>query len=92
MQVKFETIGLINWYDSEKGYGVLQNLHDHREYFIHQSKIGKQYKTMLKEGDVVMFTPDFDQKRNREIAVNIRYLNNPPDLKWSGPRRQSHSE
>lgn len=82
MQVKFEIIGLINWYDSEKGYGVLQNLHDHREYFIHQSKIGKQYKTMLKEGDVVMFTPDFDQKRNREIAVNIRYLNNPPDLKW----------
>lgn len=82
MQEKFETIGIINWYDNEKGYGVLQNLHDHREYFIHQSKIGKQYKTMLKEGDIVMFAPDFDQKRNREIAVNIRYLNNSPDLKW----------
>lgn len=82
MHNKFETLGIINWYDGEKGYGVLQNLHDHREYFIHQSKVGNQYKTILKEGDIVVFSPDFDQKRNREIAINIRYLNNSQDLKW----------
>lgn len=82
MSNTFETIGIIKWYDREKGYGVLQNIHDQREYFIHQSKIWSKYKSLLKEGDIVMFAPDFDQKRNREIAINIRYLNNPPDLKW----------
>lgn len=77
-----KAIGIVNWYDIEKGFGVLQSIHDNREYFIHQSKIGSQYKTMLKEGDIVIFTPDFDKKRNRDIAINIRYFYDSPDLKW----------
>jgi cold shock CspA family protein len=83
MHNKFETIGIVNWYDKEKGYGVLKNIHDNREYFIHQSKLRGQYKIILEEGDIVMFAPDYDQKRNREIAINIRYFNNTPDLKWA---------
>ncbi len=75
MQNKFETIGIVDWYDKEKGYGVLKNIHDQREYFIHQSRLGSQYKQLLAEGDIVIFAPNFDQKRNREIASDIRYFN-----------------
>ena len=74
MQNKFETIGIVDWYDKEKGYGVLKNIHDHREYFVHQSKLRSQYKNVLAEGDIVLFAPDYDQKRNREIATDIHYF------------------
>ncbi len=76
MQKKLETIGIVDWYNKEKGYGVLKNLHDQREYFIHQSKLKGQYKQSLPEGYIVLFSPDYDQKRNREIATNIHFFNN----------------
>lgn len=83
MENKFETIGIVDWYDKEKGYGVLKNIHDQREYFIHQSKLGSQYKRLLAEGEIVLFTPNYDQKRNREIATNIHYLNKTSNIQWA---------
>lgn len=83
MDNKFETIGIVDWYDKEKGYGVLKNIHDQREYFIHQSKLGSQYKQLLAEGDLVIFSPNFDQKRNREIATNLHYLNKTHNVQWA---------
>lgn len=78
-----ETIGIVDWYDKDKGYGVLKNVHDKRGYFIHQSKLSSQYKRLLAEGDIVMFVPDYDQKRNREIATNIRYFNKLSAIQWA---------
>lgn len=83
MQEKFETIGIVDWYDKEKGYGVIKNIHDQREYFIHQSKLGSQYKQLLAKGDIVIFAPNFDQKRNREIATNLHYLNKTHNVQWA---------
>ena len=83
MDNKFETIGIVDWYDKEKGYGVIKNIHDQREYFIHQSKLGSQYKHLLAKGDIVIFSPNFDQKRNREIATNLHYLNKTHDVQWA---------
>lgn len=83
MQNKFETIGIVDWYDKEKGYGVLKNIHDKREYFIHQSKLGSQYRRLLAESDIVLFAPNFDQKRNREIATDIHYLNKTTNIQWA---------
>lgn len=80
MENNFETIGIVDWYDSEKGYGVLKDIHDHREYFIHQSKLTGQYKRLLAEGDIVMYVPSYDQKRNRETATKIRYCNIASDI------------
>lgn len=77
-----KSLGIMIWYDNEKGFGVLQNINDHKEFFIHQSKVWNRYKTIFKEEDLVIFTPDFDQKRNRDIAINIRHINNHTDLKW----------
>ena len=65
MENELKTIGIVDWYDKEKGYGVLKNIHDHREYFVHQSKLSSHYKQILAEGDIVLFTPNYDQKRNR---------------------------
>lgn len=83
MEKKFETIGIVDWYDKEKGYGVLKNIHDKRGYFIHQSKLSSQYKQLLAEGDIVIFTPNFDQRRNREVATNLHYLNKAHDVQWA---------
>ena len=83
MEDKFETIGIVDWYDKEKGYGVLKNIHDKKEYFIHQSKLGSLYKQLLAEGDIVIFAPNFDQKRNREIATNLHYFNNTYNVQWA---------
>ena len=83
MHNKFETIGIVDWYEKEKGYGVLKNIHDQREYFIHQSKLDSQYKQLLAEGDIVIFSPNFDQKRDREIATNLHYLNKTHHVQWA---------
>lgn len=80
MEKNVELIGIVDWYDSEKGYGVLKDIHDHREFFIHQSKLTSQYKRLLSEGDIVMFVPNYDQKRNRENATKIRYCNIASDI------------
>ena len=77
-----KTIGIVDWYDNEKGYGMLKNIHDHREYFIHQSKLGKQSKRSPEEGDIVMFVPNYDQKRNRELATNILFFNKTTNIEW----------
>ncbi len=83
MQNKLETIGIVDWYNSEKGYGVLKNLHDQRDYFIHHSKLAGQYKHLLNKGDIVKFAPNYDQRRNREVATDVRYLNKLTDLQWA---------
>lgn len=75
MTIKLKTIRIVDWYDQEKGYGVFKNIHDQREYFIHQSKLNSQVKRSLSEGKIVLFSPDYDQKRNREIVSDIRYFN-----------------
>lgn len=83
MENKFKTIGIVDWYDKKKGYGVLKNIHDKREFFIHQSKLRRKYRQLLAEGDVVIFNPNFDHKRNREIATNLHYLNKAHDVQWA---------
>ena len=80
MENKIETIGIVDWYDGEKGYGVLRNIHDQKEFFIHQSRLTGRYKHLLTEGDIVLFVPYYDQKRNRDNATKVRYFSIASDI------------
>ena len=81
MRGLFETIGQIDWYKQDKGFGVLLNLHDGREYFIHHSKLSSQYKQLLNKGDIVKFAPNYDQDcgvryDRSKYDFEPRYVNN----------------
>lgn len=80
MEKKYRAIGIIDWYEKEKGYGVLHNIHNHREYFFHQYELDEQYKRLLEGGDMISFVPDYDMRRNCEIATNIRFCNKSSDI------------
>lgn len=73
MDTKYKTIGVVDWYNEEKGYGVIRDPRNNKEYFIHISTLPTQMKRTLSYEDVVLFIPAFDSEKNREIATNIRF-------------------
>ncbi len=80
MNTKHETLGVVSWYNGEKGYGVLTTPYDNKEYFIHVSALHTLPKRIISEGDVILFIPAFDSERKREIATKIRFHNTASDI------------
>lgn len=76
-------IGVVDWYNKEKGYGVIKSIPYHKEYFIHQSQLSAQHKRSLVEDNIVLFSPDYDKKRNREIATDIQYFNTTSNIQMA---------
>lgn len=71
------SIGVIKWFDNEKGFGVI-GTPEEEEYFVHiKSFVSKSYD--LSEGTVIIFTIAEDKKKNRQIAINCRKLEEPQD-------------
>ncbi len=54
-------IGIVKWYDSDKGYGVLEG-DDEREYFIHFSNQVNR-KQRFYENDILVFQPSLENNR-----------------------------
>lgn len=64
--------GVVLWFDSKKGYGFLQDLHqDEKTYFFHYTEIKKDDKfKSYNEGDKVSY--DIGKAPNgKECAVNV---------------------
>ena len=78
-----KSIGIVDWYKIDRGYGVLKKLPDQKEYFIHHSEISSEYKYLLSAGDLVIFSPVYDKKRNRDTASDIHYFKKSSDVKWA---------
>lgn len=61
-------IGIIDWFDAEKGFGVIKSSLN-KEYFLHHSNM-KDKKIKFQEGNYVHFESFYDSKKKRDIAFN----------------------
>jgi len=72
-------IGLVKWFNKEKGYGVVITP-DGNEYFLHIKKfIIIPDKILI--GTPIAFTPKFDIRNNRNSAESSRLVGNSEDWK-----------
>jgi cold shock CspA family protein len=75
MEEKNEFLGIIKWFDQEKGFGVVLR-NSSEEYFLHKNQITGS-SALFHEGVVVVFEPSLDQKRNRQSAKNAELFSKP---------------
>ena len=76
-----EQIGIVDWYSIEKGYGVIKDIHNQKDYFIHFTNLNKKLRKTLDEDDVVMYVPKMDEKKHRDIATEVRAFDSLEDIK-----------
>ena len=67
-------MNIVYWDDLINSYGVFQNNHDFRDYYIHQPMVVDRYKWLLDKGNIVTFALCDDKLRNRDRAINVRFL------------------
>jgi len=72
-------IGLIKWFDSDKGFGVVLDA-DKKEFFLHHNNF-KDDPSQLLTGSVIIFESRLGKIKNREEAFECTYITNSDDLK-----------
>lgn len=72
-------IGLVKWFDKEKGFGVV-GTPDEEEYFLHINSFTTKPEKILK-GTPIAFFPKIDKVKNRKSADNSRLVGNSEDWK-----------
>lgn len=72
-------IGLIDWYNENKGFGLLKTL-DEKEAFLHVSN-WKDNNPLLPEQNVPLFF-EISFLRGRDTAIKCRYFNPQNRLDW----------
>lgn len=65
-------IGLVNWFDDEKGYGTIMTINAH-QLFLHVKNFSLKPKKIY-PGLALVFQSEFDTKRNRETAIKCREI------------------
>ncbi len=69
-------IGLVKWFDNDKGFGVVVN--PENEFFLHTNNFSSITLPIL-VGISLLFESKFNKKKDRYEAVNCRRLDNPED-------------
>ena len=65
-------IGLVKWFNEEKGFGIVENPIE-GEFFLHINNfITKPQK--IAQGSSIIFSKKIDNKKNRNIAENCRFI------------------
>ena len=65
-------IGIVDWFEQEKGFGVITSYFDKKEYFVHERSIRRNASTKrLVANAIVLFIPFFDEKRKRESVEDV---------------------
>lgn len=72
-------IGLVKWFDAEKGFGVV-GTPDQVEYFLHINSFTTKPEKILK-GTPIAFSPKTDKTKNRNSADNSRLVGVSEDFK-----------
>lgn len=72
-------IGLIKWFDADKGFGVV-GTSDGEEYFLHINSFTTKPEKILK-GMPIAFSPKTDKAKNRNSADNSRLVGIAEDWK-----------
>jgi cold shock CspA family protein/ribosomal protein L37AE/L43A len=72
-------IGLVKWYDANKGFGIVSTPNE-EEYFLHlNSFISKPEKIL--QGTPIAFSPKIDETKNRKSAYKSRIVGLSEDWK-----------
>lgn len=72
-------IGLVKWFDADKGFGVV-GTPDGEEYFLHINSFTTKPEKILK-GTPIAFSPKTDKAKNRNSADNSRLVGIAEDWK-----------
>lgn len=73
-------IGIVNWFDQDKGYGVITSYFEKKEYFVHERSIDRNAQTNRLVADIiVLFIPFFDEKRKRDSVEDVVVVE---DYQW----------
>lgn len=80
MSDKDEQIGIVDWYRSDKGYGVIKDVHSQKTYFVHITNLHNDLKRFLSSDDIVLYVPGIDENKHRCIATKVRAFNNLKDV------------
>jgi len=60
--------GVVKWFDSEKGYGFIRDLHSNESYFVHVNSL----REPIKPGNKVSFLSERGPKGM--VAVDVQKL------------------
>ncbi len=72
-------IGLVKWFDSDKGFGVI-GTPDEGEFFLHINSFAIKPEKIFK-GIPIAFSPKIDKEKNRNSAEKSRLIGNAEDWK-----------
>lgn len=74
-------LGLIKWYDSDKGFGIISSTDDNNEVFLHISQWKDSYKKVSITNQLpLIFTTSI--QRNKLSAINCRYFQFNNKMDW----------
>ena len=76
---KERLIGLVKWFDTDKGFGVI-GTPDNDDFFLHINSFLNKPQSISK-GTSIIFSKKIDQKRNRNTAENCRLIGELEDWK-----------
>jgi cold shock CspA family protein len=72
-------IGLVKWFDLEKGFGVIGTPND-GDFFLHKNSFATKTENIFR-GTPILFFPKIDTRKSRNVAVNSRLIGNSEDWK-----------
>lgn len=74
-------IGFVKWFNYEKGYGVIVDMDDAKEFFCHIKDLERSVAIKLDENELVLFVPGFDEKRKRNTTHSVKLIEDINDIR-----------
>lgn len=74
-------IGFVKWFSFEKGFGVIEDMNDGKEYFCHIKDLNRSIAIRLDQDTLVFYTPSFDEKRKRNTTHEVKLVRSIEDLR-----------
>ena len=65
-------MGVVKWYNSQKGYGFIQPDDGGNDVFVHVSAVERAGLSGLAEGQKVSFDIQVDTRRGKSSAENLK--------------------
>jgi cold shock protein len=64
--------GIVKWFNSQKGFGFIQQDSDGKDVFVHISAVERAGLSGLNEGQKVSFDIVADRRTGKSAAENLR--------------------
>ena len=74
-------IGFVKWFNYEKGYGVIVDIDDAKEFFCHIKYLDRSVAVKLDQDELVLFVPGFDEKRKRNTTHSVKLVEDINDIR-----------